>query len=116
MNIEELRAYCLSLPGVAEDIKWDEHLCFMVGKKMFFVVNPDHVPIDGSFKTTPEIYAELTSSAEGFSPAPYLARYNWVKFDRLDILGDQEWKRHIDLAYTLVFDKLSAMLKKEIRA
>ena len=40
MNIEELRAYCLSLKGVTEDFPCDENsLFFKVVCKIFFLSN-----------------------------------------------------------------------------
>jgi predicted DNA-binding protein (MmcQ/YjbR family) len=41
MNIEELREFCMALPGVTEDVKWGNDLCFSVGKKMFTVTSVD---------------------------------------------------------------------------
>jgi hypothetical protein len=35
MNSEDLQGICEKLKGVTEDIKWEDHLCFNVGKKMF---------------------------------------------------------------------------------
>ena len=37
MNIEEIQNLCKQLPGVTEDIKWGNDLCFSVGGKMFLV-------------------------------------------------------------------------------
>jgi predicted DNA-binding protein (MmcQ/YjbR family) len=63
MNIEELREFCMALPGVTEDVKWGNDHCFSVGKKMFTVTGVDG---DGgiSVKTTPEKFAELLSGRE----------------------------------------------------
>ncbi len=41
MNLEHLRKYCLSFPGVTEDVKWGNDLCFCVGEKMFCVTGVD---------------------------------------------------------------------------
>ena len=53
MNIEEIQQYCKSLPGVTEDVKWEDDLCFNIGGKMFAVAS-----LSGgntlSFKVTPE--------------------------------------------------------------
>ena len=42
MTVEELREIALKLTGVTEDIKWQDHLCFSVGNKMFLVTSPDN--------------------------------------------------------------------------
>ena len=50
MNIEEIRAYALSKPEKAEDLKWGEHLCLMVCEKIFLVLSLDEYPAPASFK------------------------------------------------------------------
>jgi len=41
MDLEEIRALCLSFPGATEDVKWGNDLTFSVGKKMFAVTGLD---------------------------------------------------------------------------
>jgi predicted DNA-binding protein (MmcQ/YjbR family) len=113
MTLEQIREYCLSLPGVTEDIKWEAHLCFNVGGKMFIITAPDEVPVTASFKTSDELFDEL-SQRKGLMPAPYLARNKWIKANNIASLGSAEWKRLLKIAYTLVFDKLPAKTKKQI--
>ena len=59
MNIEQLRKFCLSMPGATEDIKWGADLCFCVGAKMFCVTGADSLAGGLSLKCTPEKFAEL---------------------------------------------------------
>src|SRR5262245_45160266 len=75
---KSLQDYCRSLPGVTEDIKWENDLCFCIGGKMFCVF-PLGESEDKfvSFKCTPENFERLTEMP-GFMPAPYLARAGWV--------------------------------------
>lgn len=113
MNIDQIRNICLELQGVEESIKWEHNLCFTVGKKLFLILNPDNYPIDGSFKTSKESL-ELLLEKEGFSPAPYLARYDWIYFDQLSRFRLDEWDLHIKKSYELVYEKLPTKLKKEI--
>ncbi|GAB3217651.1 MmcQ/YjbR family DNA-binding protein [Algoriphagus aestuariicola] len=113
MNPSEIRSYCLGLKGVTESIKWDDHLCFSVGDKMFFVLCPDQVPVTGSFKTTPEHFEGLIARS-GLTPAPYLARHKWVYYEGLACLSDEEWKASILESYHLVFEKLPTKTKKQI--
>lgn len=40
MTIEELMTISKALKGVTSDIKWEEHLCFNVGEKIFLLSAP----------------------------------------------------------------------------
>jgi len=113
MNIEEIRNYCLSLLGVTEDIKWEDHLCFNIGSKMFLVTNPNKFPVSASFKTTDKLFNELTMK-DGVIPAPYMARHKWVYVDNIDRLVKSEWKEFIKIAYELVLTKLPVKIKMQI--
>jgi predicted DNA-binding protein (MmcQ/YjbR family) len=56
MTIESVRKICRALPGVTEDVKWGNDLCFCVANKMFAAMdlNPPH---SLGFKCTPEEFA-----------------------------------------------------------
>lgn len=115
MTIENLRKIALALPGVTEDIKWENHLCFNVGGKMFLVTSPDAVPVSASFKTTDDAF-EILPTRDGIIPAPYMARNKWVLVDDLKRLSDGEWKEFATASYGLVFSKLTKKLQNEINA
>jgi len=111
MTIETLQAICKALPEVTEDIKWETHLCFNVGGKMFIITSPDSVPVTASFKASEEVFNELTER-EGFTPAPYLARYKWVNVDDIKRLSKKEWQEYMEQAYNLVAAKLPKKKKR----
>lgn len=113
MHIEDLQTICQQLPGTTEDIKWEDHLCFNVGSKMYLITSPDKVPHSASFKATPEAF-EALCEREGFTPAPYMARYKWVQIDDISRMGKAEWTQLIQQSYDLVFGKLPAKVKREI--
>lgn len=113
MHAEKIRSLCLSLKGVEESIKWENHLCFTIGEKMFLILNPDNTPVNGSFKTSPAEF-DLLTGREGFIPAPYLARYSWVQFDNINRLSEKDWKKYMEMAYRLVYDKLPAKAKMKL--
>jgi len=91
MNIEDLQQICGQHKGVTQDIKWEDHLCFNVGGKMFLVTSPDSVPQSASFMVTDDDFIEF-SNRFGFIPAPYLARYKWVYVDDIKQFKDQSGK------------------------
>ena len=113
MNIEQLRKFCLTFPGVTEDIKWGADLCFSVGGKMFTVTSADSRETGVSVKTTPERFAELTER-QGIIPAHYVARYHWITIEDLKAVTSAELKDLIAESYRMVFDKLPAKAKKGI--
>jgi predicted DNA-binding protein (MmcQ/YjbR family) len=112
MNIDQLRAYCLSLPAVTEDVKWENDLVFSVGGKMFCAAGLEN-PLQFSFKVGDEDFEEL-SNREGFKPAPYLARAKWVLLTESSRLHTKEWKEFIKQSYELVKNKLPKKITMEL--
>lgn len=114
MNLEGLQAICNSFPGVTEDIKWGDHLCFCVGGKIFIITSPAETPVTASFKVHPDKLNELVER-EGFKPAPYLAKHCWVWVDDIGRLKSREWKELLESAYQLVKSKLPAGKKNNFK-
>jgi predicted DNA-binding protein (MmcQ/YjbR family) len=113
MSIEDIQAICRTLKGVKEDIKWEDHLCFNVGGKMFLVTSPDNVPVSASFKVSDEDFDQVISKP-GFSPQRHLGRYKWVSLDDINRLSATEWEGFILQSYGLIASKLSRKFKQEI--
>lgn len=113
MTVEEIRNYCLSLKGTIESIKWEDHLCFSVGDKMYLVIAPDKFPVSASFKTTEPLFDELIAK-DGIIPAPYMAKYKWVFTEDIKNISTTDWKAYIQIAYDEVFAKLSGKMKKSL--
>jgi predicted DNA-binding protein (MmcQ/YjbR family) len=103
MNIEYYRDYCLSLPGVTEDIKWG-NLCFLIANKIFVIIDIDG---DQSFaiKCQTEDFDELTARY-GMIQAPHFAKRQWVKVLGLDVFGVAELKQRVAISRALVLAKL----------
>ncbi len=99
MNLDSIRAYCLSFPEVTEKLQWGDALCFKVRAKMFAVLGLDQIRL--TFKCTPEIFAELVER-DDIHPAPYVGRYKWVKLDRLDALRTDELRDLLRQSYEMV--------------
>ena len=113
MTIEDIQSICKKYPGVTQDIKWGDHLCFCVASKMFLITAPDAIPCTASIKVADEDFEEI-AAREGFMPAPYLARYKWVWMDDISRLSPREWERFIDNAFQLVASRLSQKTKREM--
>ena len=110
-TVEDLQAICYRLPATTEDVKWDVHLCFNVGGKMYLITSPDEVPPRASFKVTPEQFEQLVEQP-GFRPASHLGRYHWVDVDDIDRLSLTRWEQLIQESYRLVAEKLPAKARR----
>lgn len=112
MNIETLRTMCLTLPGVTEDIKWGDNLCFLAGGKIFCIANlsGDHA---ASFKVTEEEF-EALAERPGLRPAPYLAKNNWIMAERPGAMTRTEWERYLAQSYNLITSKLPAKTRTSL--
>ena len=104
MNIESLREYCLSFPAATEAIRWEHHLNFYVGGKIFCISTLD---AEGRvcFKVADEDFDE-TCARPGIIPAPYMARNKWVFVEHYDSLSDAEWREFIAASYKIIRGKL----------
>ena len=113
MNVEIIQNLCKELPAVTEDIKWGHDLVFSIGGKMFCVIGLDQSPTSASFKVTEETFEEMCNR-EGFKPAPYVAKYKWVWIDDISRMSKSEWKKYIEQSYSLVKQKLTPKIKKQM--
>jgi predicted DNA-binding protein (MmcQ/YjbR family) len=104
MSVECIRRFCLSFPHATENLQWGDDLCFKVGGKIFAMLSLSSVPPRLMFKCTPEKFAELLEY-ENIIPAPYVGRYKWVSFERLDVLPWTEVKALIGQSYGMVAAK-----------
>ena len=108
-----LESVCMALPGVTEDIKWGNDLCFSVGNKMFFVMSLNAYPVTASCKVPSDRFGEYLEM-DGIKPAPYLARYHWIFMPDITSRDLTEWKTMIRQSYTLVKEKLPIRIKKSL--
>lgn len=113
MNIDLVRAYCLSLPQAAEKIQWENDLLFTIGGKIFAVTPLEPAPFVLTFKPDPEHRLELLE-IEGVEPAPYLARAGWVSIRRWDTFRDSEWRDLIAESYRMIVSKLPKKLQAQL--
>jgi predicted DNA-binding protein (MmcQ/YjbR family) len=113
MNIDQLRALCLSFPGAMEQIQWGDDLLFKVVGKMFAVTPLVPAKIWISLKANPENFAELIERP-GILPAPYLARAKWISLESPDALPDAEIAQLLRESYELVLAKLPRKMRESI--
>ena len=114
MDIEKLQQLALSLPASTEDIKWDDHLCFSVGDKMFLLTSPSNVPIRACFKVSEEDFDALCDKGACFHQAAHFAKRKWIAVDDITQLNDKEWCYYLQASYDSVVVKLTKKLRKEL--
>jgi predicted DNA-binding protein (MmcQ/YjbR family) len=105
MDVEWLRALCISFAGATEQNQWGSDLVFKVAGKMFAVTALEPAPVWLSFKASPEDFTELTERP-GIIPAPYLARSQWVALESKDALRPDELARLLRDSYDMICAKL----------
>jgi hypothetical protein len=119
VTIDELRAFCLSLPGTHEKETWGdaEHagdVTFRVKDRIYVMTGPDGG--GASIRTTIDQQAELLDTFPGvFRSAPYVGRFGWVvaELDRVDdelLRGIIEgaWRRTAPKAVVKAYDEGAA--------
>ena len=115
LTIDELRAFCLSLPETHEQETWGdaEHagdVTFRVRGKIYLITGPEGG--SASIRTDRDQQADLLAAfPDAVSSAPYVGRFGWVsvRLDALDpsIVRDvivSAWRRTAPKAVVATFD------------
>ena len=112
MNVEWLQKYCLSLPHVTEDVKWDDNLCFLLAEKIFCLVH-----LGGKFscaiKVNEEDFFELTER-DGITQTSHFAKGKWISINESSSLSKKEWEHYIKQSYELVKAKLPKKILSQL--
>jgi hypothetical protein len=115
MTIDELRAFCLALPGTHEKETWGdaEHagdITFRVKDRIYVMTGPQGG--GASIRTTLEQQAELLDTFPGvFRSSAYVGRFGWVSVE-LDAVDDEllrgiiegAWRRTAPKAIVKAYD------------
>ena len=110
---DPLVTLCRALPGVTEDVKWQDRLVFLVGGKMFIMFKlPDGDSFD--FKADPVTFS-LLSAQPAFTPAPYLARADWLRLHDRTALDHTSCVQLLRDAYQIVRSKLPKKVQQQIQ-
>jgi len=116
MNIEELRAYCLSLKGVTEDFPFDEStLVFKVVGKMFCLTNLEG-DLSVNIKNEPEKNIELREEYPAIKPGYHMSKIHWNTIDIDGSVSDDFIKNLIDESYDLVVMKLRKPEQQKLKS
>ena len=112
MNIEEIREFCLSLPAVTEDIKWEDNLVFSVRGKIFCLTTLDP-PMQVALKVPEEQFDELIQTID-IVQASHFARRQWMAILDQGRFSRAEWEHYIRQSYALVISRLPRKIRDGI--
>lgn len=111
--LDQLIAIAENLKATTFDIKWDHHLCFSIGGKLYCVTSPDEVPVTVCIKVDEEKFEEYVA-IQGIKQAPYFAKGKWILIENIDIFSKTEWNELLSNAYQMVAAKLTKKMKLEL--
>ena len=114
MDIEELRAYCISKKGVTEEFPFDETtLVFKVMGKMFALTDLEG-DLTVNLKCDPEKAIELREIYACVQAGYHMNKKHWNTVRVDGSVKDQLVETWIDHSYQLVVEKLTKAQKDQL--
>jgi len=106
MNIETLREYCLSKPGVEETLPFGpDTLVFKVNGKLFLLAGLDEEPLSFNVKCDPDKAVELREEYACVLPGYHMNKKHWNTIVADGSVSTKQLKEWIDWSYDLVSQK-----------
>ena len=107
MTPEELRRYCLSMPGAVEEFPFSEGVSvFKVGGKMFALSPLAREPLEVSVKCEPDLAVGLRDAHAAIRPGYHLNKRHWNTVAVDGSLDDAMVRDMVEDSYDLVVDGL----------
>lgn len=115
MHIEDLRTFCLRLPGVEESFPFDTStLVFKVGGKMFLLTGLDNPELAFNVKCDPEKAIELREMYPCVKPGYHMSKVHWNTITADGSLPTSQLERWILDSYELVRDSLPKKIRENL--
>ena len=112
MNIEEVRTYSLTLPGVTEDMPYGpDWVVFRIEGKIFLHISLERRLI--AIKLLPERGEELRDKYDAVTPAWHMNKKHWNDIVIENTFPDETIQEWIKESYELVKSKLPKRLKEK---
>jgi len=110
MRWDELRDYCLSLPGAIETFPFEPTVSVFkaANLKMFAITAESSVPIDISVKCEPEIGETLRATYRSIVPGYHLNKRHWITITLDGDVADERVRELVLDSYQLVAPKVAA--------
>lgn len=114
MNIEELRAYCLSKKGVTEDLPFGpDTLVFKVMDKIFLLTGMEN-PLQFNVKCDPEKAIELRDEYPCVKPGYHMNKKHWNTITIDGSVSEKLLNEWISHSYEQVVSGLPKSKQKEL--
>ena len=114
MNIEQVREYCLTLPGVTEDSPYGpDMIVYRIEGKIFLHLPLEYADPRISIKLPPEKGQELRERYDAVRAAYHLNKIHWNDILIEDTFSSDQIKNWILESYNLVLNKLPKRLREK---
>ena len=115
MDIEEVRAYCLSLKATSESFPFDEDtLVFKVLTKMYCLESLESKSIN--LKAKPEDVIRLTEEHSAILPGFHMNKKHWVTILLEEMIDDNLLKQLVTNSYHLIVSKMTKKDKLKLNS
>jgi predicted DNA-binding protein (MmcQ/YjbR family) len=115
MNVEEIRAYCLSKKAVEESCPFgNETLVFKLAGKIFLLLSLDEDPVRFNAKCAPEKAIELREQYTAVLPGYHMNKQHWNTVVCDGSVSKKLIYSWIDDSYGLVAAALPAKIRREL--
>ncbi len=108
MDVEQIRAFCLSLPDAYEKVCGEPaniHVFKLRDKQFAYFKTSEPERWRFSIRVSPERFLELTDQ-EGVKPARYMHRYHWISIVEVDGFDEHYLLELIRCSYSKAMSSL----------
>ena len=111
MTYEEVGKFLKSLKHTTMVVQWGDHHVYKIGGKVFAVVGGSGDAEPGLTFKAGETSFDILTKQKGIIQAPYMARHQWVKLERLSALKDSELKAYLERSYRMIAQGLAKKMR-----
>jgi predicted DNA-binding protein (MmcQ/YjbR family) len=107
----QVEKFLTSLKHTTMAVQWGDHHVYKIGGKVFAVVGGSGDAEPGLTFKAGETSFDILTRQKGIVQAPYMARNQWVKLERLSALKDGELKAYLERSYRMIASGLTKKMR-----
>ncbi|HEY8949800.1 MAG TPA: MmcQ/YjbR family DNA-binding protein [Rhizomicrobium sp.] len=111
MTYAQVEKFLKSLKHTTMVVQWGDHHVYKIGGKVFAVVGGSGEAEPGLTFKAGETSFDILTRQKGIIQAPYMARNQWVKLERLTALKDSELKAYLERSYHMIAEGLTKKMR-----